>query len=219
MEVAARGLAEIASEHELVVTDGNGPLLELALRNALPERDLVTLLTQVVVAADDPAFDRTAEPVGPGGRRLAPSPEPRAIVELRSLRTLIEAGTLVICAGGGGIPVAVGGDGTMRAVEAVLDGDLTASLLARRLDADLLVMLTDAGTVHLGPGQDRESTPGGITPAELRRHGLGAGPMGPKVEAACRFVEATGRQAVIGDLDDGVEIVRGRAGTAIRAPG
>ncbi|HEU5062227.1 MAG TPA: carbamate kinase [Solirubrobacterales bacterium] len=249
VEAAAMGLAAIASEHELVITHGNGPqvgllalqsaaypdvapypldvlgaesegmvgyMLELALRNTLPERDLVTLLTQVVVAADDPAFHFPSKPIGlHGDRRLVPSPEPRAIVELSSLRILIEAGVLVICAGGGGIPVALNGNGTMRGVEAVVDKDLTASLLARRLEADLLVMLTDVDGVHLGWGRDYESALGSATPAELREHDFEAGSMGPKVEAACRFVEATGRKAAIGDLKDAAEIVRGQAGTQV----
>ena len=248
VEMAAEGLAAIASEHDLVITHGNGPqvgllalqnaayrevapypldvlgaesegmvgyMLELALRNALPERELVTLLTQVVVAADDPAFDAPTKPIGPGGRRLVASPEPNAIVELRSLRMLIDAGVLVICGGGGGIPVTVNGDGTMRGVEAVVDKDLTASLLARRLDADLLVMLTDVDAVHFGWGRDCEYTLSDATPAELREHDFEAGSMGPKVEAACRFVEATGRHAAIGDLKDAAKIVRGQAGTQI----
>lgn len=214
-----------------------GYMLDLALHNALPDREVVTVITEVVVDAQDPAFEAPSKPIGPvysteegerlatergwtmsangAARRLVPSPEPRAIVELRSLRTLIDAGSLVICAGGGGIPVALDGDGSMRGVEAVVDKDLTAALLARRLDADLLVMLTDVPAVHLGWGRDFECALGAATPAELREHDFEAGSMGPKVEAACRFVEATGWRAAIGALEDAAAIVRGAAGTQI----
>ncbi|HEU5105591.1 MAG TPA: carbamate kinase [Solirubrobacterales bacterium] len=271
VQAAAAGLAAIASEHELVITHGNGPqvgllalqnaaydgaasypldvlgaesegmvgyMIELALRNTLPDRDLVTLLTEVVVARDDPAFAAPTKPIGPlyphdeaerlaaehgwtfrgdgsDAQRIVPSPEPHAIVELHSLRLLIEAGVLVICAGGGGIPVTVDGAGMMKGVEAVVDKDLTASLLARRIDADLLMMLTDVSAVRLGWGRDNECALGSTTPAELREHDFEAGSMGPKVEAACRFVEATGRRAAIGDLKDAVAIARGEAGTQV----
>lgn len=215
-----------------------GYMLELALRNALPDRDLVTVLSQVVVSTEDAAFGSPSKPIGPvysaeeakrlagergwsigpdgsGFRRLVASPEPQAIVELRSLRMLIDAGVLVICAGGGGIPVALDGDGTMRGVEAVVDKDLTAALLARRLDADVLVMLTDVDGVHLDWGSESDRMLGRVTPAELRQHDFASGSMGPKVDAACRFVEATGRRAAIGDLTKAVEIVRGESGTQI----
>lgn len=239
--VAAKALAEVAAEHEVVLTHGNGPQVGLALRNALPDRDLATVLSEVVVAADDPAFGAPSKPIGPvysaadarrlvaergwsigpdgeGFRRLVPSPEPQALVELRSLRTLIDAGVLVICAGGGGIPVALDGDGTMRGVEAVVDKDLTAALLARRLDADVLVMLTDVDAVHLDWGGEAERALGKVTPAELRGQDFTPGSIGPKVDAACRFVEATGRRAAIGELRKAVEIVRGESGTQISAP-
>jgi carbamate kinase len=219
LTAAAQALAAVASEHEVVITHGNGPpvgslpyMLELALRNALPDRDVLTVLSEVVVSAEDPAFESASRLGG------APAAEPQAIVELRSIRTLIDAAVLVVCAGGGGIPVTVNSDGTMRSVEAVVDKDLTAALLARRLDADLLVMLTDVDAVHLGWGRDFESALGSATPAELREHGFAPGSMGPKVEAACRFVEATGHRAAIGELKKAVEIVRGASGTQISPP-
>jgi carbamate kinase len=238
--MAAKVLAEVAAEHEVVLTHGNGPQVGLALRNALPDRDLATVLSEVVVAADDPAFGAPSKPIGPvysaaeaqrlvaergwsigpdgeGFRRLVPSPEPQALVELRSLRTLIDAGVVVICAGGGGIPVTLEGDGTMRGAEAVVDKDLTAALLARRLDADVLVMLTDVDAVHLDWGGEAERALGKVTPAELRGHHFYPGSMAPKVDAACRFVEATGRRAAIGELTKAVEMVRGESGTQISA--
>jgi carbamate kinase len=234
--VAPYPLDVLGAESEGMV----GYMLELALRNALPDRDLVTVLSQVVVSFEDPAFKAPSKPIGPlygaeeakrlatdrhwnigpdgnGFRRLVPSPEPQAIVELRSLRTLIDAGVLLICAGGGGIPVTLDGDGTMVGVEAVVDKDLTAALLARRLDADVLVMLTDVDAVHLDWGAKGDRALEKVTAAELRERSFAPGSMGPKVEAACRFVEATGRRAAIGELTKAVEIVRGESGTQISA--
>ena len=182
VKAAAAEIAGLAEEHEVVVTHDYGPdaghMLELALRNELPDRDVVSVLTQVVVAADDPAF-----------RRPDPSPQPHAIAEIRSLRVLVDAGALVICAGRG-IPIALDGLGTMRGVEAVVDEDLTAALLARRLDADLLVLLTGAEA---------------------------ASSISPKMVAASRFTKATGRRAAIGALTDVAGVVRGEEGTQLAA--
>ncbi len=150
-----------------------------------------------------------------GARSEPPLARPRAIVGLRSLRTLIDAGALVICATGEGMPVAIDGDGTMRGVEAEIDNDLIAGLLARRLDADLLLMLTDIDAIHLGWGFDYECALGTASPAQLREHGFEPHSIGPKVEAACSFVEATGRRAAIGATTDVVEMVCGAAGTQI----
>ncbi|HET8565546.1 MAG TPA: carbamate kinase [Solirubrobacterales bacterium] len=216
---AADALAELTREHELVIVHDDEPqMLELALRNRLPERDIVSVLTGVVVAADDPAFDRPTKPIGPhyteeqaqrlrrergwmvgrdgdGHRRLVPSPAPKAIAEIRSLRALVDFGALVICVGGG-TPIALDGDGGMHGVGAAIDRDLTAALLARRLDADLLLMLTDVeGEMNLTPGS-----------------------MAPKVEAACRFAAGTGRRAAIGSLTELSRVARGEAGTQVLAP-
>jgi carbamate kinase len=203
---AAGALAAIAVEQEVVFTLDSGPqagllghALELALRNALPDRDPIVVLPEVVVSADDLAV-------------LGPL-EPHAIADLRSLRVLVDAGTLVICAGG--FPVAIDAAGAMRGVEAAVDGDLTAALLARRLDADLLVMLTDVDGVHLNWGVDGDGPLRSASPAELRQGSFAARSIGSKVDAACRFVEATGRRAAIGALDDAVQVARGRAGTQV----
>jgi carbamate kinase len=178
---AAEALARVAEEHEIVVAHALdvplGGAFALALRNALPDRDVATVLVDTVVGADDPGLLD-----GP------PVLEPEAIVELGSLRTLIDAGVLVICAGGVGATVTVS-DGTMQGIEAAVDMDLTAALLARRLDADLLVMLT----------------------------AVASEPAPAKVKAARRFVETTGRRAAIGELAKAIEIVRGEAGTQISA--
>lgn len=192
VDAVAQTLARIADENEVVIARGCGAeigfMLELGLRNALPDRDVVTLLSQVVVGG---------EGLAPGAAATRALTEPRAIVGLQSLRVLIDAGALVICASGDRIPVAVGGDGTMRGVAAEVDKDLTAALLARRLDADLLLMLTGVDAPH-----DRE-------------HGLGSPSMRSKVEAARSFVEATRGRAAIGASADAVQIVRGAAGTQI----
>lgn len=234
-EVAPYPLDLLDAESEGMV----GHLLEVALRNALPDRDLVTVLTEVVVDRNDPAFAAPSKPIGPiydaaqaellraqrgwmiGAdgdffRRLVPSPEPSALAELRSLRLLIDHGVLVICAGGG-IPVAVDADGKVSGVEAVVDKDLTAALLARRLDADMLLLLTDVAAIKLDWGGENERPLRQVDPARLRELDLAAGSIGPKAEAACRFVKATGRRAAIGALGDAVAIAASDAGTQVRA--
>jgi carbamate kinase len=232
--VAPYPLDVLGAESEGMV----GHLLELALRNALPEREITTVLTETVVDPDDLAFAEPSKPIGPvysaaeatrlqgergwvlgadgdGRRRLVPSPEPRAISELRAIRLLVDAGVLVICAGGGGIPVAIGADGRLRGVEGVVDKDLTAALLARRLEADLLLMLTDVDAVYLGWGTAEEHPLREAQADQMRAMGFAAGSMGPKVEAACRFAEASGRVAAIGALGDAAKIVAGEAGTRV----
>ena len=208
IERTASALAAIAEEHEVVITHGNdtqaGYMLELALRNSLPGRDVVTVLTQVLVGSGSGGF-----------QRHVPSPEPRAIVGLPSLRVLVETGALLICAGGGGIPIAIDETATMHGVEAIVDKDLTAALLARRLDADLLLMLTDVDAVRLESGGEGERPLHSVHPEELREHDFATSSIGPKVEAACRFVEATGRRAAIGALIDATRLVRGSAGTQV----
>jgi carbamate kinase len=243
VEMAADALAEILSENEVIITlDNCSHMLEASLRNTLPDRNLITVLTEVVVSADDPAFRAPSKSIGPvysqeearrliaerrwfmgrdgeGFRRLVPSPEPHAIAELPSLRILIDAGVLVICAGGGGIPITVDGAGAMRSVEAVVDKDLTAALLARRLDVDLLLLLTDVDAVHLGGGSDADCALHSVSPAELRGMRFTSGSMASKAEAACRFVEATGRRAAVGALSYAVAIARGEAGTQVSSRG
>jgi len=201
VEIAATALAELATEHELIVTHGNEALaaaLELALRNALPDRDVVNVLTQVVVDPDEA------------------HPEPRAFAEIRSLRTLVEAGAVVICAAGGSVPVAMDELGALSRVEAAIDEDLTAALLARRLDAEMLLMLTDADAVHADWGGPRQHPLAHVTAHELRELNFATGSMGSKVEAACRFVEAGGACADIGSLDEAGAVIAAQAGTVVR---
>ena len=215
-----------------------GYFLLQAFENALPGREVVSLVCQTEVAVDDPAFGAPTKFVGPvfteeEGRRLAAlrgwqirpdgrswrrvvaSPEPLAMVELPTIRMLLADGAVVICAGGGGIPVIRGDDGRLRGAEAVIDKDLGAALLARDLDADALVILTDVANIQTGFGTSSARPIGRTTPTELRSLHLPAGSMGPKVEAACRFVEATGRPAMIGRLGDAADLVAGTKGTIV----
>ena len=217
-----------------------GYMLEQGLRNALPHRQVAALLTQVVVRGDDPGFLHPSKPVGPvytreeaerlarergwqvapdgdSFRRVVPSPDPKEIVEMAAIRLLLDAGVLVICSGGGGIPVVAGTDGLLHGVEAVIDKDLAASLLARRLHADALLILTDVDAVMRDFGTPAAAPIRTATPGELRALHFAGGSMGPKVEAACRFVEAGGRLAGIGALQDAAAILEGRAGTAVSA--
>ena len=215
-----------------------GYVLEQELSNRLPGRTAVTVLTQVVVDADDPAFKAPTKPIGPvytedqarrlerergwtvardgdHFRRIVASPEPLRIVELSAIRMLVDAGAIVVCTGGGGIPVTMNGAGTLRGVEAVIDKDLAAELLARSLGADFLLMLTDVSAVMRDWGTPDVRPIRRTTPSELRGIEFANGSMGPKVAAACRFVEATGGSAAIGALDDAAEIVAGTAGTMV----
>ena len=217
-----------------------GYLIDLALVNALPERDVATLLTQVEVDPDDPAFATPTKPIGPtysdaeverlraerhwvmmrdgaGWRRAVPSPVPRRIREINTIRLLLQAGVIVVCAGGGGIPVIATREGGLRGVEAVIDKDLAAALLAESVDADTLLLLTDVAAVWTRWPMSEGTPVRRATPAELRSHSFAAGTMGPKVEAACRFVERTGRTAAIGAIDQAEAILEGTAGTQVRA--
>ena len=145
---------------------------------------------------------------------MVPSPEPQSIVQLPAIRELVESGFLVVCAGGGGIPVVEDG-GSHRGVEAVIDKDLCSARLAADLGADLLVLATDVKAVFLDWGSPEQRAIGRTTPEQLRSHGFAAGSMGPKVEAACRMVELTGGRAAIGSLDELGELLNGTRGTQV----
>lgn len=216
-----------------------GYVIEQELGNLTPpETALATVLTMIEVDPDDPAFGSPSKPIGPvydketaeqlaeaGGwtiapdgdkfRRVVPSPRPKRIFEIRPIRHLIENRTIVVCAGGGGIPTFYDEHGRLQGVEAVIDKDLASALLAEQLDADLLVIATDVDGVYTGWGTDDQRRIDRAAPEELERHDFAAGSMGPKVEAACGFVRATGRTAVIGALDDIADIVTGSAGTRV----
>jgi carbamate kinase len=223
-------------------TDGMiGYLLEQELANLLPATRVVsTLITRVEVDAHDPAFQHPSKPIGPvyakaeaeriaadkgwalaadgaGWRRVVASPLPQRVLGLQSICWLLEHGALVVAAGGGGIPVARdgSGEGALHGVAAVIDKDLCSSLLARELQADLLLIATDVAAVFLDWGQPTQRAIGRVTPLALAAHNFAAGSMGPKVEAARAFVMATGRRAVIGSLDDIAGMLAGTAGTQV----
>lgn len=221
-----------------------GYLLELALRNELPGRPVTTVLGQVLVDANDPAFQHPAKPIGPfylreecnrlaaqngwsfafegdRGRRVVPSPEPMAIMEIEAIRALLAAGVVTISAGGGGVPVVREPSGRLIGAEAVIDKDLTASLLATELNADALLLLTDVAAVEERWGDPASRAIRQAHPETIGKYEFAPGSMGPKVEAAVRFAEATGRAAAIGALEAASAILAGAAGTRISrdAPG
>jgi carbamate kinase len=219
-----------------------GYVLEQELGNALHDPGRVaTVLTQVVVDADDPAFAAPTKPIGPvydeatarelaagrrwsvapdgdAWRRVVASPVPHRVVEERAIRLLVDAGIVVICVGGGGIPVVVDAGG-LRGVEAVVDKDAAAALFAARIGADALLLLTDVSAVCLDWGTPTEMPIRHTTVTELRAHQFAEGSMAPKVRAACDFVERTGGIAGIGALIDASAILRGDAGTYVTADG
>jgi len=274
VRIAARALAPIAMEHDLVLAHGNGPqvgllalqaaaytevepypldvlgaqtegmigyVIEQELGNLLPfEKPLATILTMVEVDPEDPAFSDPTKFVGPTytkreadrlskqkewtfkkdgthWRRVVASPEPKRIFELNPIKWLVEKGAVVICAGGGGIPTSYLPDGTRTLVgaEAVIDKDLASGLLARELKADLFLMATNTDGVYLDWGKLTQQLLRTVTADEIASYEFPAGSMGPKVEAAVRFVRATGNRAAIGNLDDIARIVAGEAGTSI----
>ena len=219
-----------------------GYLLEQALAGELPGHELATLLTQVEVDPADPAFAAPSKPIGPtydqeaaerlaretgwrfmpdgeGWRRAVPSPMPQRIREINAIKLLVRGGATVICAGGGGIPVVAGADGSLSGVEAVIDKDHSAALLAEELDADALLLLTDVPAVWTRWPMSQGVPIGHISIAALRRIDFAPGSMAPKVAAACRFAERTGRMAGIGALDDAEAILAGTAGTILGAGG
>lgn len=201
------------------------------------------VVSRVLVDLDDPAWDAPSKPIGQhltdedevrrreaqgqafmhdegrGWRRVVPSPDPLRSIDRPSIELLLGDGTIVVANGGGGIPVVDPGDGPLRGVEAVIDKDLAGAMLARELDADAYLILTDVPGVALDWGTDDERWLGTVTVEELRGHQADghfrAGSMDPKVEAVCRFVEQTGRSATIAALDAALSAWRGESGTRV----
>ena len=270
IRIAARALAPIIEEHEVVISHGNGPqvgllslqsaaykeveeypldilgaqtqgmigyMIEQELGNLLPiGKPIASILTMVEIDPEDPAFSNPTKPIGPVysekearqlaenkgwdikqdgkyWRRVVPSPEPHRIFELRPIHWLLEKGTVVICAGGGGIPTSYVKKGKLEGVEVVIDKDRASSLLAFELDADLLIMATDTDGVYTDWGGDSQEIISKTTPEEIGQYTFDKGSMGPKVEAACSFVERSGQRAVIGSLNDLKKMVDSLAGT------
>ncbi|HET8784089.1 MAG TPA: carbamate kinase [Candidatus Limnocylindrales bacterium] len=219
-----------------------GYVLEIQLDNFVDHQETVVVITRVVVDANDPAFASptkfigpvydehqakevakrhgwTVKPDGAKWRRVVPSPEPVRIVQIGAIRSLVGSGFLVVCAGGGGVPVVEDADGHQRGVEAIIDKDLASSLLAVDLGVDMLVLATDVEAVYDKFGTPQQRPIRRATPLGLRALPFPAGSMGPKVEAACRFVERTTRPAAIGSLDQLTALLAGEAGTQVRADG
>jgi carbamate kinase len=270
VRAAARAIAPLAEENDLVISHGNGPqvgllalqsaqsgqnapldvlgaetegmigyMIEQELGNLVPfERPFATMLTMVEVSPDDPAFRNPTKPIGPmytkeeaermakergwsiapdgsGWRRVVPSPLPKRIFEMRPIRWLLERQTIVICAGGGGIPTMYRADGTLAGADVVIDKDRASAVLAREVDADVFVMATDVPGVYADWGTSRHRLLRRTNPAELRSLRFAGGSMGPKVEAAIAFVEETGHRAAIGSLDEIERIAAGTAGTQV----
>lgn len=273
---AVAALAPLASEHELVITHGNGPQVGVlalqsasdprlsipypfdvlgaqtqgmigywllqSMQNALPARQVAAIINQTLVEANDPAFANptkfvgevydkkaafelakkrgwTVKPDGDAWRRVVGSPKPLRVVETRLIRLLLESGAIVVCAGGGGVPVIRNEEGRLEGVEAVVDKDHTSSVLAEALEADALLVLTDVPNVQRGFGTTQAEPILRATPVALQREEFPAGSMGPKVDAVCRFVEVTGDMAAIGRLEDAAAILRGEAGTIVTPSG
>lgn len=216
-----------------------GYLIEQEMRNILgPRKQCVTLLTQIEVDPDDPAFGRPTKPIGPfygqrealeleksrgwvfardreRYRRVVASPRPKRILAIGVIEMLVERGVVTICAGGGGIPAIMTEQGRLVGAEAVIDKDFASALLAREMKADALLMLTDVDGVYARWGEPEARRIRRASPDAVRRLSFAPGSMGPKVEAACEFVEATGGIAGIGALEDASAILGGMAGTTI----
>jgi carbamate kinase len=279
VRAAARALAPVAHQHELVISHGNGPqvgllalqgasyadvepypldvldaetegmigyVLQQELGNELPlEKPVVTLLTQIEVDPADPAFGDPTKPIGPlysaeeaqrlraskgwefkadgeAMRRVVASPLPRRIFGLDPIGWILDRGAVIVCSGGGGIPVAYADEAVpagrrLVGVEAVIDKDLASALLAGDIRADLLAIITDVDAVYLDWGTSRQRAIRRAGPAHLATREFATGSMGPKVAAACAFVERTGGRAVIGSIADAAKLVSGDAGTSISA--
>jgi carbamate kinase len=216
--------------------------LDVALAAVDSDRPVAALVTRTLVQRDDPAFSHPSKPVGryvdpeaaqrmiehgqvwedrgeKGWRRVVASPEPLAVLDVEAARTLLDAGYVVVAAGGGGIPVVREPDGRLRGVEAVIDKDLTAALLGAALECHVLVIATDVDHASVGFGTPDQRDLGRVTLTELR--GLAeagefeSGSMGPKVEAVSRFVAAGGRRGVITSLTQITDAVDGGFGTVV----
>lgn len=215
-----------------------GYLLAQELKNQLPKKKIVVFLTQVEVDAHDPAFSHPEKFIGPvytkkeakdlairyqwkiapdgdGFRRVVPSPLPKKILELEGIKLLTKKGYIVICAGGGGIPILSNGKGEYKGIEAVIDKDYTSVLLAEGLSADRLMLLTDVPFVMNQWRTANETPIKRLKPDDLQNISLASGSMKPKVSAACQFVKSTKKIAHIGLLSDAMKVIQQKTGTTI----
>ena len=216
-----------------------GYMIQQELGNLVPfDVPLATILSQVEVDKNDPAFKNPTKPIGPvyskeeaerlakeknwsiaqdgdKYRRVVPSPLPKRIFEIRPVKWLLERGSIVICAGGGGIPTYYDDQHNLHGVEAVIDKYLCSALLAENLDADLFIIATDVSAAFIDWGKDTQKAIASAHPDAIKEIGFASGSMGPKVQAAINFARYSGKDAVIGSLSDIVDIVKGKAGTRI----
>ncbi|MCH9851975.1 MAG: carbamate kinase [Alphaproteobacteria bacterium] len=270
MKLAAKHIAKLARQHDIIIVHGNGPQVGLLalegeaykqapahpldvlvaesqgmigyiigqqLRNEMADKNVITVLTQIEVDKNDSAFQNPHKFIGPvyaeaeaqelaktrgwsiaqDGqyfRRTVPSPKPQKIIELSQIKILLEAGSVVITAGGGGIPV-IFENNKWQGVEGVIDKDLSAALLAQNLDADRLIILTDVDGIYENFGKPNQQLIRNITVKELQNQKFPAGSMAPKVSAVCWFVKSTGNAAMIGGLEQLEDILAGKVGTLI----
>ena len=227
---------------------GMGYMIEQSLQNMLTahqiDRQVVTLVTQVVVDKDDPSILNPSKPIGPyykaeevealkargwvvkddsgrGFRRFVPSPIPKAIVNKKAVKQLVQQGTIVIAGGGGGVPVYVQADGSYEGVDAVIDKDRASAVLARDIEAETLMILTAVEKVSLNYKKPDQQDLSALSLAEAKKHlaqgQFAAGSMGPKVEAAIQFLEYGGKQVIITSLEKAAQALTGQAGTRITA--
>ena len=223
-----------------------GYMMQQCLQNELRTRGkpwpVATVVTQMVVDPNDPAFSNPTKPIGPfytrekgeelrakgytiiedsgrGYRRVVPSPQPAALAEIYAIRTLVNSGALVICSGGGGIPVVRDADGLLHGVEAVIDKDLGASLLAQKLDADRLLILTDVEHAAINFRKPNQRNLDTVSVEDMRQYitegHFAAGSMAPKVRAAVAFVESGGKEAIITQLRCALSAIEGKTGTHV----
>lgn len=272
VKVAAAAVAEIAKEHNVILTHGNGPqvgllalqadaykdvkpypldvlgaesqgmigyMLAQCVANDMPGHQVVNIITQTEVDPKDPAYANPTKFIGPvydketaeklaaergwtvaaDGkyfRRVVPSPLPKSIVEIETIRQLVDAGAMVISSGGGGVPVIRDESGKLQGSEAVIDKDMSASVMADELDADALLILTDAPSVALDWGTPDQKEIKEVSPEKLAEYGFAKGSMGPKVDAVSRFANTGKGFGAIGRLEDALDILNGKAGTIIR---
>ncbi len=244
---AAEGIPAMPMDVAGAMSQGQlGYMMQQCLQNELRKRGrpwpVATVVTQMVVDPNDPAFSNPTKPIGPfytqekaaelrekgytmiedsgrGYRRVVPSPQPAAVAEIYAIRTLVNSGALVICAGGGGIPVVRDSEGLLHGVEAVIDKDMGASLIAQRLDADRLLILTDIErvTINYRKPDQRALDCVGVTEMKgyMSEGHFAAGSMGPKVRAAVSFIEAGGKEAIITHLHSALAALEGESGTHV----